>query len=632
MTHACYLLRSLNPRFRSRFYIGCTVDPRRRLRQHNGELAQGARLTKEKRPWEMVLCVYGFSSHVAALQFEWAWQHPLKSLAVREAAAGMPSLKGVPGMVRLVCTMVTLPEWKSLNLTVQFITSTYLQHRQGAPALPPQMRLFVAPMHALPGKDSDDEGDEISGCPDTLSQNELLEDDCDLNTVTSPLTQAFTSGPRFKTGQSTSFEIRRRSPSCDNIQGKKSRILNGSIQTSIEESEPQQKESHRVHSPVRETERFDWSKFDDFDKLCASRLCPTFDDTECALSSQGPLSDSETFVDETHRSSYVDLDDLQGHSGMDRLEPWASRETGLERTKSRKPLHGLFSTCDEIGRLTTEDDARDSRIIEKYVLEVSDERRSGSHLADGEESSSSHRRADCLQTKARNSETLDASSDLSDRSRLSTSVGGEAVSTTFDEKFRIFSESPRDSRNSDSDVEEIAPEEFKPVQRRTKPQTAGCFGIRVLGAGDDYCDSTSSRFAASVSTEEHYVLDKEANVGSSKVFFQELQDVSLIDTYPPREQPAVLAPTSSKCRKEDSLKVLMDISHNSKTVNRIVAGQNRLGRKLAASPWEDAKHKAVVCDGGDDLQEISVGEFQQSKFSRKARSILFFGKENVSIN
>ncbi|BBN05879.1 structure-specific endonuclease subunit SLX1 [Marchantia polymorpha subsp. ruderalis] len=627
MTHACYLLRSLNPRYRSRFYIGCTVDPRRRLRQHNGELAQGARLTKEKRPWEMVLCVYGFSSHVAALQFEWAWQHPLKSLAVREAAGGMPSLKGVPGMVRLVCTMVTLPEWQSLNLTIQFITSTYLQHRQGAPALPPQMRLFVAPMHALPGKDSDDEGDEISGCPDTLSQNELLEDDCDLNVVTSPLTRAFTSGPTDKPGQSTSSEIRRRSPSYDEIQGKKIRITKGSLETSVEESEPLQKESHRVYSPVSETELFDWRKFDD--RLCASRLCPTFDDTDCAVSSQGPLSDFETFLDETHRSYYVDLDDLQGHSGLDRLERRASRKTGLETSKLREPVDGL---TDDIGCLTTEDDALDSRILEKYVLEVREERRSGSHLAAGEESSRIHRRADCLLTKARNSEFLDSSSDSSDRSRLSTGVGVEAVSTSFDKKFRIFSEPPRDSRDSDSDVEEITLEEFKPVQRRPKPQTTGRLGIRVPGAGDDHCDSTSSRFAASLSTEDHYVLDKEANVGSSKASFQELHDISVIDSDPPRELAAVRGPTSSKCRKEVSLKVLTDISHNSKSVNRNVTGQNRLCRKLATKPWEDAKQKAVVFDSDDDLREISVCEFQQSSFPRKARSTVFYGKENVSVN
>jgi len=44
------------------------VNPRRRIRQHNGEIGSGAWRTKKKRPWEMVLCIYGFPTNVAALQ------------------------------------------------------------------------------------------------------------------------------------------------------------------------------------------------------------------------------------------------------------------------------------------------------------------------------------------------------------------------------------------------------------------------------------------------------------------------------------------------------------------------------------------------------------------------------------
>ena len=64
----CYLLRSLCPRSKSRTYIGFTVNPRRRIRQHNGEIASGAWRTRRGRPWEMVLCIHGFPSNVAALQ------------------------------------------------------------------------------------------------------------------------------------------------------------------------------------------------------------------------------------------------------------------------------------------------------------------------------------------------------------------------------------------------------------------------------------------------------------------------------------------------------------------------------------------------------------------------------------
>ncbi|KAH9300907.1 hypothetical protein KI387_012490, partial [Taxus chinensis] len=65
---ACYLLCSLSSRYKGCTYIGFTVNPRRRIRQHNGEITSGAHKTKRKRPWEMILCIYGFPSQVSALQ------------------------------------------------------------------------------------------------------------------------------------------------------------------------------------------------------------------------------------------------------------------------------------------------------------------------------------------------------------------------------------------------------------------------------------------------------------------------------------------------------------------------------------------------------------------------------------
>ncbi|KAL5077165.1 hypothetical protein RYX36_016149 [Vicia faba] len=147
---ACYLLTSLSPRFKGHTYIGFTVNPRRRIRQHNGEIGSGAWRTKSKRPWEMVLCIYGFPTNVSALQFEWAWQHPIESLAVRKAAVEFKSLSGVANKIKLAYTMLTLPSWESMDMTVNFFSTKYMKHCAGCPNLPQHMTVEIGSMDELP--------------------------------------------------------------------------------------------------------------------------------------------------------------------------------------------------------------------------------------------------------------------------------------------------------------------------------------------------------------------------------------------------------------------------------------------------------------------------------------------------
>ena len=59
-----------------RTYAGISPDPKRRLRQHNGELVGGAKYTLSVGPgWEHVCLVRGFRTNIEAMQFEWAVKH-----------------------------------------------------------------------------------------------------------------------------------------------------------------------------------------------------------------------------------------------------------------------------------------------------------------------------------------------------------------------------------------------------------------------------------------------------------------------------------------------------------------------------------------------------------------------------
>ncbi|KAF5201075.1 Flotillin-like protein, partial [Thalictrum thalictroides] len=64
----CGVYRMLPPLLKTVQEQRFTVNPCRRIRQHNGEIRCGAESTKSKRPWEMVLCIYGFPTNVSALQ------------------------------------------------------------------------------------------------------------------------------------------------------------------------------------------------------------------------------------------------------------------------------------------------------------------------------------------------------------------------------------------------------------------------------------------------------------------------------------------------------------------------------------------------------------------------------------
>lgn len=76
MTNYVYFLHGPIGKRKRRHYIGFTVNPRRRIRQHNGEIVGGAkRTTRYSSDWSMVCLISGFSSKHMALSYEWYAQH-----------------------------------------------------------------------------------------------------------------------------------------------------------------------------------------------------------------------------------------------------------------------------------------------------------------------------------------------------------------------------------------------------------------------------------------------------------------------------------------------------------------------------------------------------------------------------
>ncbi|KAG5502864.1 hypothetical protein JKF63_04634 [Porcisia hertigi] len=126
--HCVYLLTSLDPQCEGDFYIGYTVNPLRRLRQHNGELVNGARRTGRRgRPWTIVCCVSGFTDDRAALKFEWCWQHPTASARLKHTIDVFTGLHRLPYAVATLHFLVCASLFRELDLTLHIFEPALLQ-------------------------------------------------------------------------------------------------------------------------------------------------------------------------------------------------------------------------------------------------------------------------------------------------------------------------------------------------------------------------------------------------------------------------------------------------------------------------------------------------------------------------
>ena len=98
-----YVIQSLEVRYGKRgqplpgfHYVGCTTDPARRLRQHNGELVGGSRYTSKHRPWVMKAIFGPYCGQTEALKAEYTLKHSKKGdHRVRWAPEDSPYCRGL---------------------------------------------------------------------------------------------------------------------------------------------------------------------------------------------------------------------------------------------------------------------------------------------------------------------------------------------------------------------------------------------------------------------------------------------------------------------------------------------------------------------------------------------------------
>jgi structure-specific endonuclease subunit SLX1 len=71
----CYIIQNTDEKYKNHTYVGYTVDPAHRLRQHNREIKGGAKATN-KGLWKFMALITGFKTSQNALSCEWKLKHP----------------------------------------------------------------------------------------------------------------------------------------------------------------------------------------------------------------------------------------------------------------------------------------------------------------------------------------------------------------------------------------------------------------------------------------------------------------------------------------------------------------------------------------------------------------------------
>eukprot|EP00301_Raphidiophrys_heterophryoidea_P023327 c7249_g1_i1.p1 GENE.c7249_g1_i1~~c7249_g1_i1.p1 ORF type:complete len:165 (+),score=24.02 c7249_g1_i1:178-672(+) len=127
---------------------------------------------KSGRPWEMVMIVYGFPDNRSALSFEWHWQHPEQSKAMRDRMhtldigkpvqrGGFGSRMSATAQIRIAMELIRLDDFRSFPLQIGLLHNRWEQHIIRCPCPPPHVIVEIVALKSFEGFTKLDENDEI---------------------------------------------------------------------------------------------------------------------------------------------------------------------------------------------------------------------------------------------------------------------------------------------------------------------------------------------------------------------------------------------------------------------------------------------------------------------------------------
>ncbi len=115
----CYIVKQVNGT-RDLTYVGYTVNPNRRIRQHSCQIKGGAVYTtsQNRGPWEFLVVMTCHTwDNIRALQTEWLIKHPMRKRKV------LKCFKGAKGRINsLVEIFKRIPEEEKIEM---FVHPTY---------------------------------------------------------------------------------------------------------------------------------------------------------------------------------------------------------------------------------------------------------------------------------------------------------------------------------------------------------------------------------------------------------------------------------------------------------------------------------------------------------------------------